>query len=177
MAAWGQRHGLSWFYSPLYPRDGSITGSQFIFTQCWSWWTWELRLDWKSLVFKLQMSVTRYRQMNQCVVSDYPAFETERRPTWQKCREKSLHDIRWSWRNRQGNVIKGHSKECRLYSNKWCFTYVASPSQWKSETRCSSCLARLPSGSLKTLPVGITNTIFKFNVTQNGLLGNTFLGN
>lgn len=139
---------------------------------------WQLRLNWKSLVFKLQMSVRRYKQMSQCVVSDYPAFETERRPTWQKCWEKCLHGIRWSWRNRQGNVMKGHSKEYRFDPKcKWCFSYIASSSRWKLETRCSSCLAKLPSGSLKTLPVGITNMIFKFNVTQNWLLGNTVLWN
>ena len=178
MTAWGQRHGLFRFHSPLYPRDGSIIGSRFIFTPCWTWWTWELRLNWKSLVFKLQMSVRRYKQMSQCVVSDYPAFETERRPTWQKCWEKCLHGIRWSWRNRQGNVMKGHSKEYRFDPKcKWCFSYIASSSRWKLETRCSSCLAKLPSGSLKTLPVGITNMIFKFNVTQNWLLGNTVLWN
>ena len=109
------------------PHGWEHIGSQFIFSQCWSWWTWELRLNRKSLAFKLQMSVRRYKQMNQCVVSDYSASETER-PTWQKCQEKCLNGVRWSWRNRQGNVMKGHSKEYRFYSKcKWCFTYIVSP--------------------------------------------------
>ena len=64
--------------------------------------------------------------------------------------------------------MKGHSQEYRFYSKcKWCFTNMVSSSRAKLETRYSSCLARLPSGPLKTLPVGITNTTFKFNVTQN----------
>lgn len=89
-----------------------ITGSQFIFTVLK---LMDMRAQVKLEITQLFSSrwVWRGIQTNESMCGfRLPAFETEEGQHGRSVRKKeSLHGIRWSWRNRQGNVIKGHSKE------------------------------------------------------------------